>query len=57
MCYLPLPLVVHVVSSTSTSGFAPLLRVVHISYIARDHAMFWHRSYFHIGLRALLFLE
>ena len=55
--YLPLPLAMHARSSTSNSGFAPLLRSFHISYVECVRVFFWHRSELHIGLRALLFLE
>ena len=57
MCYLPLPVAVHVRSSTSNSGFALLLRSFHISYFECVRAVFWHRSELHIGLRALCFLD
>ncbi len=57
MCYLPLPLVVHDGSSTSNSGFAPLLRSVHMSYVEYVRAVFLHRSELHFGWRALLFLD
>ena len=55
--YLPLPLDAHARSSTSNSGFAPLLRSIHISYVEYVRAVFWHRPELHFEWRALLFLD